>query len=315
MISKVIMSNDEYATCKYLLDGRDQAKVIYTNGVRDYNHKVIAEDININSRQQPNINKHVIHSILSFPHNEKPTDKEMIQYGTEYLKLLNLHNSPAVFVRHDDKNNPHFHILTTLIDKHGNKVNDSWIGLRGKKAAQEITAKHNLVPAIKKNLGRTSLSALNPKLSAKYKTYMILKHTIKKCSNFKQLDFELRKQNIEMQFKFKRGSTTEIQGISFRYSDKYVFKGSEIDRSFSYKNIEKTLDYNSLKTEKTHIHSTTNENYETTQDNNLIHNSCSQINLDGISNLIDNLNVGGSNNQIDEDAKRKKLKKRKRPRL
>ena len=54
-----------------------------------------------------------------------------------------------------------------------------------------------------------------------------------------QLKYELSKQGISMQFKYKSG-TLEIQGISFS-KGKYKFKGSEIDRSLSYGKLSKAI--------------------------------------------------------------------------
>ena len=44
-------------------------------------------------------------------------------------------------------------------------------------------------------------------------------------------------QYITIQFKYK-GQTSEIQGISFSKGE-YTFKGSEVDRSFSYSKLDK----------------------------------------------------------------------------
>ena len=48
--------------------------------------------------------------------------------------------------------------------------------------------------------------------------------------------------NIETDFKLKRTSN-EIEGISFCYG-KICFKGSEIDRKFSYANLQKEFQKN-----------------------------------------------------------------------
>lgn len=47
---------------------------------------------------------------------------------------------------------------------------------------------------------------------------------------------------IEIEYKFKR-TTPEIEGVSFRY-DNIAFKGSEIDRKFSFGNLKKVFDKN-----------------------------------------------------------------------
>ena len=45
--------------------------------------------------------------------------------------------------------------------------------------------------------------------------------------------------------KYKSGSTTERQGISFELND-FTFKGSKVDRAYSLKGLEKALEFNQL---------------------------------------------------------------------
>ena len=47
---------------------------------------------------------------------------------------------------------------------------------------------------------------------------------------------------VEMEFKYK-GSTNEVQGIRF-IKDGLSFKGSEIDRSFSWSRLDAALEHN-----------------------------------------------------------------------
>jgi len=56
------------------------------------------------------------------------------------------------------------------------------------------------------------------------------------------LQNELKSRQIELKFKYK-GQTDVIQGISFVKNDT-TFKGSEVDRSFSFANIDKQLTEN-----------------------------------------------------------------------
>ena len=55
--------------------------------------------------------------------------------------------------------------------------------------------------------------------------------------NWQQLQEQLTEKGISIQFKHK-GQTNEIQGISFSKGE-YTFKGSEIDRSFSFSKLDK----------------------------------------------------------------------------
>mgnify|MGYP000762825519 FL=1 len=71
----------------------------------------------------------------------------------------------------------------------------------------------------------------------KYEIYTAVKNEIGKSKNWQQLQRQLTEKNIGIQFKYK-GQTDEIQGISFS-KDEYTFKGSEIDRNFSYSKLDR----------------------------------------------------------------------------
>lgn len=60
---------------------------------------------------------------------------------------------------------------------------------------------------------------------------------IGKSRNWQQLQHRLAEKGITIQFK-RKGQTDEIQGISFSKGE-YTFKGSEIDRSFSFSKLDK----------------------------------------------------------------------------
>ena len=59
------------------------------------------------------------------------------------------------------------------------------------------------------------------------------------CKSLDELKEKLKQENIETLYKYK-GQTNELQGISFAIG-KYKFKGSEIDRKFSIRNLQKII--------------------------------------------------------------------------
>lgn len=89
---------------------------------------------------------------------------------------------------------------------------------------------------------------LNNPSKPKYYIYDALKAVPSTCKNPANLRFALQKFGIEIDYKHKR-TTNEIEGVSFRY-DNIVFKGSEIDRKFSFGNIRKVFEKNIQKTKK-----------------------------------------------------------------
>ena len=72
---------------------------------------------------------------------------------------------------------------------------------------------------------------------SKYEIYNAVKDEIGKSRNWQQLQTRLAEKGIGIHFKY-RGQTGEVQGISFSKGE-YTFKGSEIDRSFSFSKLDK----------------------------------------------------------------------------
>ena len=72
---------------------------------------------------------------------------------------------------------------------------------------------------------------------SKYEIYNAVKNEIGKSKNWRQLQERLAEKGITIRFKYK-GQTSEIQGISFSKGE-YTFKGSEIDRNFSFSKLDK----------------------------------------------------------------------------
>jgi len=56
------------------------------------------------------------------------------------------------------------------------------------------------------------------------------------------LRFSLQKFGIDIDYKWKR-TTSEIEGVSFRYGN-VAFKGSQVDRKFSFGNLKKQFEKN-----------------------------------------------------------------------
>jgi hypothetical protein len=73
--------------------------------------------------------------------------------------------------------------------------------------------------------------------------YYAIKAAFPKAKNWQQFESLLDKQGISIEYKRKR-QADEVQGISFK-KDKHSFKGSDVDRRFSYSKLDLILNENS----------------------------------------------------------------------
>jgi hypothetical protein len=239
MISKVITGKTFTGACRYVCMDQKRAVVLETEGVRSYDHKLMAADFEMQRALRPSLNKAVFHGIISFYPGEKIEDKIMAEIAKEYLQKMGIINTQFAITKHTDKNHSHLHIIANLVNNNGETIKDNWIGLKGKKIAQELTKKYGLKEAISKDLSLTNLEALNEKEAARYIIYQAILEKLPRCKNLNDLKQKLHQQNIETLYKYK-GQTNELQGISFKMGN-YKFKGSEIDRKFSLGNLEKSI--------------------------------------------------------------------------
>lgn len=245
MISKVITGSSFGGVCKYVCANQNRALVLDVEGVRGHNYKLMASDFEEQQALRPSLNKAVFHAILSFYPSEKIDDEKMVEIAKEYLRKLGITDTQFAITKHIDKEHPHVHVIANLVNNEGKTIKDNWIGLKGKKVAQQLTKKYELKEAVRKNLNLTHLEKLNEKDSIRYAIYQAVSSTISQCKNLDDLKDHLQKHGIETLYKYK-GQTSELQGISFKMGD-YKYKGSEVDRNFSIKNLQRTLQQQHVK--------------------------------------------------------------------
>jgi len=202
----------------------------------------MASDFEMQQAIRPSLKKAVFHGILSFYPGEKIDDEKMVFIAKEYLEKMGITNTQYSITKHTDRDHPHLHVIANLVNNNGETIKDNWIGLRGKKIAQELTIKHDLKQALSKDLGLTHLERLNEKEANRYIIYQAIAKSLGRCKMLDQLKTSLSKAGIETLYKYKSGPE-ELQGISFKIGE-YKYKGSEIDRKFSLKNLQRTIEQN-----------------------------------------------------------------------
>ncbi|TWF39595.1 relaxase/mobilization nuclease-like protein [Chitinophaga polysaccharea] len=239
MISKVITGKSFYGCCRYICADEQRAEILEAEGVREYSYRYMGHDFEVNRQQLPDKRKAVFHGILSFYPGEQLTNESMAQIAREYLEKIGITDTQYVITKHTDTNHLHLHIVANLVNNKGQSISDSWIGLRGKKAAQQLTQKYQLIPAIEKKIALTNLQALNNEEQARYEIFQAIESALHRCKTLTALEKELTKKGIDIQYKYK-GDTQQLQGISFK-KGLYAFKGSSIDRKYSITGLQKAM--------------------------------------------------------------------------
>jgi hypothetical protein len=243
MISKIFTGHSFTGAVKYVVEDERRAVVLETAGVTPNDWRKMTEDFVNQARFNEAKTKACFHAILSFSPQDKVDDKTMTYIAAHYLAEMGLANTQFAIVKHRDKDHPHVHLLANLVDNDGKSIKDSFMGLKGKKIAQRLTKEYGLTPAIKKDLTQTHQEALSEAEAARYQIYQTIQSALPFCDNLEDLAYRLERQDIRTTVKYRSGSTTERQGISFQLND-CIVKGSKVDRAYSLQGLEKALDFN-----------------------------------------------------------------------
>ena len=236
MIGKIKKGRGFKGCVNYVL-GKEQAVLLHAEGVLTESKQDIIRSFCMQTEMNPDLKKPVGHIALSYSSVDAPklADEKMIQLAQEYMKEMKITDTQYIIVRHQDREHPHVHIVFNRIDNNGKTISDKNDMYRNEQVCKKLKAKHGLYFA--KGKEQVKQHRLKEPDKTKYEIYAAVKNEIGKSENWEQLQQRLAEKGISIQFKHK-GQTDEIQGISFSKGD-YTFKGSEIDRSFSYSKLDK----------------------------------------------------------------------------
>ncbi|MDR0506338.1 MAG: relaxase/mobilization nuclease domain-containing protein [Dysgonamonadaceae bacterium] len=242
MVAKIVKGQSFKGVVNYVLDKAKQTELIAANGVRLKSRESIIRSFIAQTELNPKVSKTVGHISLDFSAQDKDklTNTKMVQIAKEYMSKMGIINTQYIVGRHYDKEHPHIHIVFNRIDNNGKTISDKNDRYRSEKICKELTEKHGLYFAQGKENVKTH--RLKEPDKTKYEIYDTLKATVPKCKNWKELDNELKKQDITISLKYK-GNTDEVKGIRFEKNG-YIFNGSKIDRQFSYSKIDFQLKQN-----------------------------------------------------------------------
>ncbi len=247
MIGKV-MKRAAFKGCVNYVLNKQEAKLLAADGVLLSDVKSIIQSFHIQRLMKPNIKHPVGHISLSYLPDDKDklTDGTMITLAKEYMQEMNITDTQYIIVRHFDNGNPHVHLVYNRIDNQGKVISDKNDRYRNEAICKKLKGKYNLTYG--KSKDNSKRHRLKGKDKTKYQVHDGVKDTLKKATNWTDFEKLLKEKGISIAYKYK-GQTDEVQGISFTISN-ITFKGSDIDRSFSYSKLDKLLQAKALKQRK-----------------------------------------------------------------
>ena len=310
MIAKIVKGSNFKGVVSYILDKEKDAKILVCDGLFAENKETTAGSFEAQERMNPKVTKPVGHISLAFSKEDEHrlTDRVMAGIALEYLNAMGITDTQILIVRHFDKEHPHVHIAFNRIANDGRTISDRNERIRSTRICKELTRKYNLYFADGKE--QVKRQRLKEPDKTKYELYSILKTEVARCGNWNTLTVNLKKQGVEVRFKYKSGSD-EVQGVVFSKNG-YLFSGSKIDRRFSYSKIDAALNANRHEERQRVMGSQTAEypmpsmsRFESRSDNDLYSGSIGLF-------MSGNANAQADENYFEEQLKRKNKKKKQR---
>jgi hypothetical protein len=241
MIGKVMIGKSFAGLVRYNI-GKPEARTLDASGVRTKNMEQIIHDFNMQRKLNPDLGKAVGHIALSWSIHDKDklTPEIMVLRAKDYMEGMKIKNTQYLIVQHNDKEHPHIHIIYNRVNNEGKTISDQFQKQLNAKVTMELKLKYGYYMGENKNdVKRSQLKGAD---KVKYELYDRISKVIKQAIGWQQVEDNLKNDGIGIIYKYKSG-TKEIQGISFS-KDGIQFKGSQIDRSLSYGNIDKQLKEN-----------------------------------------------------------------------
>ncbi len=237
MIAKNIKAQAFAGVVNYVM--KKDAEVLRAEGVMAMSSKDMITSFELQQSVRSEIKSPVGHIPISYSPEDKErmTNQFMTQLAEEYMHEMGIKNTQFIIVRHHDNANPHCHIVYNRIDNSGNLITDKNDYKRNIATCKKLKDRHNLTYGRGKQ--GVKLNKLQPRERAKHEIYNAIVKEILESTSIKELENRLKNHGINTEYKYKRG-TDEVQGISFSKSG-YTFKGSQIDRMHSYKNLQLML--------------------------------------------------------------------------
>ena len=249
MIAKIMSGSGFGGTERYVMD-YDNRNGKQVNSLESYGLDVrvkrdgtVEHDPNMAARSfwqqadlNPRVSKPVGHTVLSFKPEDKDklTDDLMRQIAHEYMEKMGIRDTQYHIVAHEEKRNPHMHIVWNRVDCNGRRYNDSHERERSTRACRQITEKYGLTMGEHKSISRSRINS--PVETQRYRICRAVFFAMHQTSSIRQMQEYLKAAKIDMQLK-THSSTGEIYGVTFSRNG-VTLKGSQVDRRLSAANIQ-----------------------------------------------------------------------------
>lgn len=240
MIGKIVTGKSFVGAVEYILR-KEKARLLESDGVDTESIRSIIDDFNFQRKARREIAKVVGHISLSFHRNDAPTltDDRMRELAGAYMECMGIADTQYIVARHNDTEHPHLHIIYNRVKYDRTLVADKNERRRNVKVCKQLKRRYGLTFSNGKQDIKTE--RLHGADKVRQEVFDAITRILPKCDRIADLSAKLKRQGIGMQF-VHRGNDPKkaVQGVTFT-KDGLTFKGSQVDRKFSYAGLSKTI--------------------------------------------------------------------------
>lgn len=164
--------------------------------------------------------------------------KLMAEIAEEYMRQMGIADTQFILVRHQDREHDHMHLVYNRVSYRKKTINSGNDWKKSTKICRAITEKYGLyVAAGKEQVNEDRLKG-DDKL--RYEMMHKVMDALKGSGNWEEFKEALHDDGIEARFRYHQ-KTHVANGISFT-DGKHTFRGSDLDKSLSFRSIENYFD-------------------------------------------------------------------------
>lgn len=250
MIGKIVTGKSFRGAVEYVL-GKAKVRLLDSDGVDTASVRTIIDDLNFQRKTRPEIAKAVGHISLAFHKADTPklTNDLMRELAAAYMERMGITDTQYIVARHSDTEHPHLHIIYNRVRYDGLLVKSHNERFRNVKVCKELKQQYGLTFSQGKE--NVKVEKLHTPDRIKYEIYEAIKEALPRCASVEDLAAEIFDRNRIRLDLIHRGNdpAKEVQGVTFT-KDGITFKGSQIDRKFSYGGLVKAIDEENRKREQ-----------------------------------------------------------------
>ncbi len=240
MIGKIVTGKSFGGAVEYVLK-KEKARLLESDGVDTESIRTIIDDFNFQRKARREIAKVVGHISLSFHRDDAPklTDERMRKLAAAYMERMGIVDTQYIVARHNDTEHPHLHIIYNRVKYDRTLVSDKHERRRNVKVCKQLKRQYNLTFSNGKEHVKTE--RLHGADRVRQEVFDAITRILPKCDRIADLSAKLKRQGIGVQF-IHRGNDPKkaVQGVTFT-KDGLTFKGSQVDRKFSYAGLSKMI--------------------------------------------------------------------------